>query len=187
MVLDIAKTCRSYRRFDNSKKISRETLIDFIECARYTPSAANMQRLRFLPVADGERCDKIFSTLKFAGYLKEWHGPTEDERPVAYVVICSESEIDTHLAIDLGICAEVIALAAAEQGVGCCMFRSYSADKIGEVVSVDGMRPHLVMAFGYPAECVYITDMKDGDVKYYRDAEDRHIVPKRTLEELIIG
>ena len=43
------------------------------------------------------------------------------------------------------------------------------------------------MAFGYPAETVIIEDMKDGDVKYYRDEEDRHIVPKRTLDELIIS
>lgn len=187
MVLDIAKACRSYRRFDASRKISKETLVSLVECARFTPSAANMQRLRFLPIVDGERCDKVFSTLKFAGYLKEWNGPSIDERPVAYLVICSESEMDTHLAIDLGISAQVIALAAAEQGIGCCMFRSYSAEKIVEVISNEAMHPHLVMAFGYPAECVTVEDMKDGNVKYYRDLEDRHVVPKRTLDELIIG
>ena len=186
MVLDIAKACRSYRRFDEGRKISEDTLRALIECARYAPSSANMQRLRFLPISDSERCDAVFSTLKFAGYLKDWDGPAKGERPVAYVVICSESELDTHLAIDLGICAESIALAAAEQGIGCCMFRSYSVDKISDVVAKDGMKPHLVMAFGYPAEIVAVEDMTDGNVKYYRDALDRHIVPKRTLDELII-
>ena len=186
MVLDIAKACRSYRRFDASRKISKEILVSLVECARFTPSAANMQRLRFLPIADSERCEAVFHTLKFAGYLKEWDGPKSGERPVAYVVICSESELDTHLAIDLGICAETIALAAAEQGIGCCMFRSYSADKISELIANEGMKPHLVMAFGYPAETVIVEDMADGNVKYYRDASDRHVVPKRTLDELII-
>ena len=145
-----------------------------------------MQRLRFAVINDA-RTDTMFETLKFAGYLKDWAGPAAEERPVAYVVICSESELNTLLAIDVGICAEAIALTAAEQGIGCCMFRSYNAETVASLVGVSGMLPHLVMAFGYPAETVIIEDMKDGDVKYYRDEEDRHIVPKRTLDELIIS
>ena len=77
-------------------------------------------------------------------------------------------------------------LAAAEQGVGACMFRSYDASAVRDLISSPDMRPHLVIAFGYPTECVLVEDMKDGNVKYYRDADDRHIVPKRTLDELII-
>ena len=186
MILDTAKKCRSYRRFDNGASISKELLCSFIECARYTPSGANMQKLRFAPFTDKSSCDKIFSTLKFAGYLKDWDGPAEAERPTAYIVICSESELNTLTAIDLGICAQTIALAAAEQGVGACMFRSYNAEVVSSLLP-DTMSPHLVIAFGYPAETVIVEDMREGDVKYYRDECDRHVVPKRTLDELIIN
>jgi len=44
----------------------------------------------------------------------------------------------------------------------------------------------LVLALGKPAERVMIEDVgSNGDIKYYRDAQDVHHVPKRSLEELI--
>ena len=186
MILDTAKKCRSYRRFDNAAPITHEQLRSYVECARYTPSGANMQKLRFALFSDKCECDKIFETLKFAGYLKDWAGPTVTERPAAYIVICSEHELNTLLAIDLGITAEAIVLAAAEEGVGSCMIRSYNSDVISQLLP-SGMAPQLVIALGYPTETVLVEDMVDGNVKYYRDELDRHIVPKRTLDELIIS
>ena len=186
MIIDVTKKCRSYRRFDADRAITDDTLRELVNVARYTPSGANMQKLRFSLVTGKGARDTLFSTLKFAGYLKDWSGPSEGERPTAYIVISSESELNTLLAIDLGICAEAIALAAAELGIGCCMLRSFGADSVASVVGREGMIPHLVLALGYPAETVIVEDMKDGDVKYYRDEFDRHIVPKRTLDELII-
>lgn len=44
----------------------------------------------------------------------------------------------------------------------------------------------LVLALGKPVEKVVIDDIKNGDVKYWRDADKIHHVPKRTLKELII-
>ena len=45
-----------------------------------------------------------------------------------------------------------------------------------------------MLALGKPAEKVVIEDLgADGDIRYYRDGEDVHHVPKRTLAELIIG
>ncbi len=186
MFLELCKKCRSYRRFDYEKKVTREQLVSFIECARFTASAGNMQKLRFLPVCDGEVCDGILANIKFAAYLKDWGGPKKEERPVAYIVICSESEISTNLAIDLGISAEAIALAAAEVGVGCCMFRSFSKEGLEGILNLGGMAPHLVIAFGYPSETVLVEDAENGDIKYYRDDNDVHIVPKLPLSELII-
>ncbi len=44
----------------------------------------------------------------------------------------------------------------------------------------------LVLALGKPAETVKIEPVgADGDIKYYRDAEGVHHVPKRALEDLI--
>ena len=186
MVSELIKKCRSFRRFDEKKRITDEQLRSFVESARYTPSAANLQRLRFALFCDKASCDTIFGGLRFAAYLKDWQGPAEGERPVAYVVITSEKELDVNLAIDLGIVSEAILLTAAEAGVGGCIFRSYSSDAVLPLISAEGQAICEVIALGYPAEEVIISDVKDGDIKYYRDALDRHVVPKRALDELII-
>ena len=186
MVYNLIEKCRSYRRFEENKKISRDTLVSFVSSARVTASGANLQKLRYSLYTDEKSCEKIFSTLKFAGYLKDWDGPARGERPVGYIVISSDSELNLLTAIDLGIVSEAITLTAAEQGIGSCMFRSYGKEDITSLIG-EGNYPHMVIAFGYPAETVLLSEAKDGDIKYYRDEDDRHIVPKLSLRELIIN
>ena len=186
MVSELIKKCRSFRRFDEKRRISEDELRSYVESARYTPSAANLQRLRFALFTDKASCDAIFGGLRFAAYLKDWQGPAPGERPAAYVVITSDKELDVNLAIDLGIVSEAILLTASEAGVGGCIFRSYSSETVLPLISTEGQVICEVIALGYPAEEVVISDLKDGDIKYYRDAEDRHVVPKRSLDELII-
>ena len=44
----------------------------------------------------------------------------------------------------------------------------------------------LVLALGKPVENVIVEDIRNDDVKYWRDSNKNHHVPKRSLEELII-
>ena len=44
----------------------------------------------------------------------------------------------------------------------------------------------LVLALGKPAEQVVIETIADNNVKYWRDEEGIHHVPKRTLDEIIL-
>ena len=186
MIYNLIEKCRSYRRFDSNKSISRETLISFVRSARVTSSGANRQKLRFSLYTEEDICNRIFSTLKFAAYLTEWKGPLPEERPVAYIVISSDSELNASTGIDLGIAAEAIALTASEMGIGNCMFGSFDKKEIAELIGKNNV-PHIVMAFGYPSETVLLEESVDGNTKYYRDEKARHIVPKLPLDTLIIN
>ncbi|MDE6578686.1 MAG: hypothetical protein K2K58_11015, partial [Muribaculaceae bacterium] len=60
-----------------------------------------------------------------------------------------------------------------------------------EVLSIDERYiPRYVFALGYPLETVVIEDMdgnENADFKYFRTPDGVHHVPKRRLDELIIG
>ena len=46
----------------------------------------------------------------------------------------------------------------------------------------------LVLALGKPKETVVLEPAgTDGDIKYWRDSEGTHHVPKRSLEEVIVS
>ena len=186
MFIDLVKQNRSYRRFRADEKISADKLVNFVEAARYTPSACNFQNIRYAIVTEKELSDKVFETLRFANYLKDWKGPSEAERPAAYIVLMTDKSFDTLLAIDLGISAQTILLAAASEGYGGCIFRGFNREALTAAMNKDGYTPELVIALGVPAEEVKIVDVKNGDIKYYRDEKSVHYVPKRTLDELIL-
>lgn len=187
MIEKLIRETRSFRRFDAKREITMSELRAMIESARCSGSAANRQRIRFALVCDKPTCDELFSNVAFAGYLKEWAGPTESERPTAYIVMMSKDEtVDINLAIDMGIAAQSILLTATEMGLGGCMIRSFKKDAFDRILNKDGYNTAFVIALGKPTERVYLTEVKDGDIKYFRDANDDHAVPKFSLDELII-
>lgn len=186
MINELVKKNRSYRRF-HADRLTVAELRSFVESARLSGSAANRQRLRFALVTEREMTDRVFECLRFAAFLTEWSGPAENERPAAYIVMMCKGELDTNLAIDAGIAAQSILLTATEQGIGGCMFRSYDSPRLTAILDrAEGYAPCLVIALGRPSERVLITEPKDGDLKYYRDADDNHVVPKLSLDEIII-
>ncbi len=187
MISELIKNTRSFRRFDANRIITENELCQMIESARCSGSAANRQRIRFALINDKETCDSMFENVAFAGYLKAWSGPAEIERPTAYIVmLCKEENIDTSLAIDMGIAAQSILLTATEMGLGGCMIRSFKKAEIDKILCKEGYNSAFVIALGKPTERVYLTDVKDGDIKYFRDENDDHAVPKLSLKELII-
>jgi nitroreductase len=71
---DVVKRSRSYRRFYENKPITVEELEYMVDCARMTPSAQNLQPLRYIIVTDTDR-EKVFPHCRWASYLKDWDGP----------------------------------------------------------------------------------------------------------------
>jgi nitroreductase len=188
---DLVLKTRSYRRFDASVPIDRQTLLDLIELARCSPSAANRQPLKYVLSCEPDMNAKIFSTLGWAGYLPEWPGPEEQERPTAYIVVTMDRSIveeSRHGGHDVGIAAQSILLGAVDKGFGGCMFGNVKKSELKEMLDLpDSLEIDLVIALGKPVEKVVLEDVKsDGSIKYHRDAEQTHYVPKRKIDELVL-
>ena len=188
MFRDLVLKNRSYRRFDESEAIERETLLDLVELARVTPSGGNLQALKYIVSCDVETNERIFATLAWAGYLKEWGGPVQGERPTGYIVLLHDRSIKANAGVEPGIAAQTMALGAVERGLGCCMLGAIQRDKLRAVLGIaDEFEIALVLALGVPVETVVIDPVgADGSIKYWRDAAGVHHVPKRALDEILI-
>lgn len=179
---------RSYRRFVQNERIPKELMVELVGLARVSPSPANLQALKFWLVSDEGECEEVFSDVKFGGYLKDWGGPVEGERPSGYIIILGDNDIKPIFEIDAGIAAQTILLGAVEQGFGGCMVKAFKRNSLGELFGLSkNLEIVLVIALGKPAETVIIENYeKNKGIEYYRDAEGIHHVPKRTLDELIV-
>jgi nitroreductase len=188
MLKDLIRKNRSYRRFYEDYTISQKTLKELVELARLSASAANSQPLKFILSYDTEKNRKIFSQLSWAGYLEDWPGPKQGEKPSAYIIILGDKKIKESFGCDHGIAAQSILLGAIEKGLGGCMIGSIEKDTLREKLNIpECYEILLIIALGKPKEEVVIDDVGEkGDIKYWRDENGVHHVPKRTLEELIL-
>jgi nitroreductase len=178
---------RSYRRFDESYFIGSGTLESLIDLARLSASGANRQPLKYMICNTPSECERIFPSLIWAAYLKEWAGPAKGERPSGYIIILGDKSISEVFGVDHGIAAQSIMLGATEAGLGGCMIASIKREELRkELKIVEKFDILLVLALGKPVEKVIIDHIKEGDVKYWRDDEKNHHVPKRDLDEIII-
>lgn len=187
MLKELIEKCRTYRRFDESRGISDSILISFIKNAVITPSGANLQPLKYKLVTDGKDREELFGTLKWAGYLTDWQGPADGEKPSAYIIILGDTVISKKFSTDLGISAYAIVLSAAELGIGSCMIGSVDREHVREYFKItDRYEILLIVALGYPAEKVVLEKTSGDDIRYYRDDRQVHHVPKRSSEDVII-
>lgn len=179
---------RSYRRFYQDQAIDLETLMGLVELAQHSASGANKQPLKFYLSCDSETNAIIFPHLRWAGYLEDWGGPEEGERPSAYVVVLGDSSISDSFGVDHGIAAQSILLGAVEQGLGGCMIGSVQRVKLMRELGLnDPLQILLVIALGKPKETVVVETVgPEGSIKYWRDDAGVHHVPKRSLNDLII-
>ncbi|MCI6297750.1 MAG: nitroreductase family protein [Clostridiales bacterium] len=192
MFLDLVKQARSHRGFRQDRKVTRQELEHLVECARFTPAARNDQVLKYYLAEKPETVAAIQPLTKWAGALAELHLPRKGAEPVAYIVICldgSLAENPTPYQRDVGIVAQTMLLAAVEMGLNGCMIGSFAAGELREKLGLpEAIKPQLLLALGEGTDRIVMTDVgEDGSTTYYRDAEDTHYVPKRTLEQLILN
>ena len=188
-IKELVRQSRSYRRFYEETPIELATLRELVDLARLSPSARNAQPLKYILSGEPQKNALIFPHLSWAGYLKDWPGPAAGERPSAYIIILGDKRLSQLFGCDHGIAAQSILLGAAEKGLGGCIIGSIQKEQLRQVLAIPPeLEMLLVIALGKPKETVVIDPVgPDGDIKYWRDKQGRHHVPKRALAEIIVG
>lgn len=189
MIADLVRKNRSCRRFYQNHAVENDTLMDLVNLARLSASAANLQPLCYILSSAPQHNERIFACLAWAGYLKDWPGPKEGERPSAYIIILGDTAKAKDFGCDHGIAAQSILLGAREAGLAGCMIASINREKLREAFDIpEHFKILLVIALGKPKEQVVIEEAgPDGSIRYWRDEQGVHHVPKRTLADIIVA
>jgi nitroreductase len=184
---DLIAANRSYRRFHEDVAVEGSTLRELVDLARLSASARNAQPLKYILSYDPEKNGAIFPHLAWAGDLPDWPGPAEGERPAAYIIILHDTQIAKSPGCDHGIAMQSIMLGATEQGLGSCPIGSINRKELRKALAIpQRYEILLVLALGRPGETIVIDQATTGNIKYWRDGQDKHHVPKRSLDEIIL-
>ncbi len=189
MLKELFYETRTCRTFDECRTVTYEELCDMVDCARVTPSSANIQPLSYRLVFEKEERDTLLPLTKWAGALPELELPPKGNFPTAFIVICQDTEKfgdASKFRVDVGVCALAIYMRAAEMGLAGCMIGSFDKARTKEALSLPkNTEPLLIIALGKESEERKIVPLKEGQTKYYRE-NGIHLVPKRELSDIII-
>jgi nitroreductase len=189
MIENLIRKNRSCRRFYQNNAVNMQTLEGLVNLGRLSASAGNLQPLSYILSCNDKKNEEIFSCLTWAAYLKDWPGPEEGERPVAYIVVLLDTRIAKDPGCDHGIACQSIMLGAREKGLAGCMIGAVDREKLKQILDLtDQHKILLVVAIGKPKETVVIEPVLEPDksIKYWRDEKGTHHVPKRNLQDVIV-
>ena len=188
MLKDLLLKNRSCRRFCQKERIPADELRRWVDNTRYCASGRNLQPLKYVLVHSEEGCAEVFPLLKWAGYMPDWDGPEEGERPAAYIVQLLDTTLTENPLCDEGLQLQALTLSAVEAGYACCIIKAFQADALHKVLHLPShLKPCYVVAVGKGVEEVKLETMKDKQVRYWRTPDKVHHVPKRALEEILQG
>lgn len=176
---------RTIRRFKQDP-ISDKLLSKFVNAGRLAPSGANLQPLEFIIINQSDLVSKIFSTLKWAGYIAPAGNPPESKRPMAYITVLINTEIKPKNGeVDAAASIENMILAALEAGIGSCWLGSIDRDQLRTIFNIpQKYQIDSVLALGYPDESPVVEEVKDS-IKYWKDEQGILHVPKRKLSDIV--
>jgi len=183
-VTDAIISRRTKRKY-TKKGVSRNLLETLVEYARFAPTGANLQALKYA-IIDGDLSKKVFPLTKWSGYHPE-DAPTVNEQPPAYIAILGDNEIKSNgqFETDAGASGTVICLAAEELGLSTCWLGSIQRKELKELLGLDEKYSLLyLIAVGYSDQKATFTDSQ-GDIKYFMDG-DILTVPKRTKKDILV-
>ena len=187
MLKDLIAKNRSYRKFYQDKPITKDSLKSLIDLARLSPSGRNLQPLKYYLSNDPKTNEVIYPNIAWAGYLKDWDGPIEGEKPSAFIIQLGDKNLTNNFGQDPGIACQSILLGAVENGLGGCIIGSIKKEQLHTELNLPShLEIVLIIALGYPKEKVIVEKLVSDDIKYWRDDDGVHHVPKRKLDDLII-
>ena len=148
-VLDAIKQRFSVRKY-LVKEIPVDVIIRVLDAARYAPSYANMQGVRYIVVKNPDKVSKIKKAIPqkwiegvplFIAIIsaKEWSGK-KDEDMLYYT-------------LDVGSAVESLMLAATAEGLGTCWIANFNEGEAKKVLKVpDEARIVALISLGLPDE-----------------------------------
>jgi len=184
-LLDLIVKRRTIRRYQQ-KAISRKILKELIDVARLAPSGANLQPCEYVMVNERPIVDRVFETLRWAGYIAPQGNPPPGERPMAYIVVLvNEKKRKSFSTQDAAAAIENMILLAWAHGIGSCWIGSVEREELAQILeSPSHCRIDSVLALGYPLESPVVEQLTDS-VRYWKDKDGTLHVPKRKLEDVL--
>lgn len=186
-LMKLLESRRTYRRFEQ-KPVSKEITGEILYAARIASSAANRQPLSYIVIEKPEKVAEVFSYTRWAGYLPPELGqPGEEEKPVLFIAVVENLDINKDCDTDAGLAISNMTLAAWNRGVGSCIIGACDKVKLAQLFGLtENQKLHTLVAFGYPSHKSSIEDMEEKDqIKYYLDEHKDYVVPKRKLEDVV--
>lgn len=184
-VYDLIKKRRTIRLF-KQKKISENILTKLINAGRLAPSGANLQPLEYIVVHKENLLRRVFSNLKWAGYIAPAGDPPVGKQPTAYIIVLINTEIKKdNGSVDAAAAVENMILVALELGIGSCWIGSIDRNNVRDIFKIpEKYQVDSVLALGYPDESPILEDVTDS-IKYWKDKDGTLHVPKRKLNDII--
>ncbi len=170
---EMIKGRRSIRKYTD-EIVSKEVLTEIVETAKYAPSWANFQIVRYNFISDAKIIQRIANegvndfvynkaTLENAknilvlSYVKGKSGKLDLDKPDF-----ATNKSNTWEMFDTGIACQTFCLAAYEKGIGSCIFGVIDDKSIGEIIGLPAEETvATVITFGYPAETVTTSPRKE--------------------------
>lgn len=153
---NLIKKRQSDRRYDVTRQVDRQLILQCLEAARLAPSACNSQPWKFVVV---DRPDLLQQMAEAAAGMGMNRFAAEASVIVAVVLekmnltarIGSVIKDKEYSLLDVGIAVEHFCLQAAELGLGTCILGWFDEKKVKKLLRVDRRRIPLLITLGYPA------------------------------------
>ena len=177
---------RSHRAFDTSYTVAMRQLETIVAVNTKLPSGRNAQTLRFKLLDASNGGEDFCRFLHLGGYLPELHLPAPGTEPKAFIVVCSTEAESPIVDIDLGISLQSMALKAVEIGLNALIVKAFNRQEVKDALSLPS-DPLAVLAVGKGTEKIVLDEVPAGsDLRYYRDADGTHHVPKIAVSDLLL-